>query len=92
MTLQVLADAGEVGLQAVHADVLVVTVTQDVVKVKVQDVGVEAADLQVVLEEGQRSEVRRTNTNRSGLFFVLLQVVKTLLFDIIWEHFNILKI
>lgn len=66
MTLQVLADAGEVGLQAVHADVLVVTVTQDVVKVKVQDVGVEAADLQVVLEEGQRSEVRRTNTNRSS--------------------------
>ncbi len=57
MSLQVLADAGEVGLQPVHAGMLVVTVTQDVVQVVVEDVGVEAADLQVVLNKEERSEV-----------------------------------
>lgn len=61
MSLQVTADAGQVGLQPVHAGMLVDLAMQDVVQVEVEDVGVEAADLQVVLHGrgGQRSEVRR---------------------------------
>jgi len=58
LSLQVLANAGEVGLQPVHVGVRVVALVQDVVQVEVQDVGVQAADLQVVLEEAERSEVR----------------------------------
>lgn len=58
MSLQVLADAAQVDLQPVHVMILVAAVRQDVVQVEVQDVGVEAADLQVVLEEVTRSEIR----------------------------------
>lgn len=58
MSLQVLADAAQVDLQPVHVMVLAAAVRQDAVQVEVQDVGVEAADLQVVLEEVTRSEVR----------------------------------
>lgn len=58
MSLQVLADAAQVDLQPVHVTILVAAVRQDAVQVEVQDVGVEAADLQVVLEEVRRSEVR----------------------------------
>ena len=49
-----------------HAVVAVVVPRQDAVQVEVEDVGVEAADLQVVLEETERGQ-------RSG------QVGKTLL-------------
>lgn len=58
MSLQVLADAAQVDLQPVHVMILVAAVRQDVVQIEVQDVGVEAADLQVVLEEVTRSEIR----------------------------------
>lgn len=49
--LQVAADAVEVSLQPVHAGMLLAVFVQDVVQVEVEDVGVEAADLHVVLEE-----------------------------------------
>lgn len=52
MSLEVLADSGEVGPQALHFVMLVVTVTQDVVQVVVEDVGVEAAELQEILVGG----------------------------------------
>lgn len=58
MSLQVLADAAQVDLQPVHVMILVAAVRQDVVQIEVQDIGVEAADLQVVLEEVTRSEIR----------------------------------
>lgn len=59
MVAQVQADAAEVDPQAVHVGFLAAVVRQDVVQVEVQDVGVQAADLHVVLREikGQRSEV-----------------------------------
>lgn len=53
MGLEILADSGEVRLQVVHSGMLVVTVTQDVVQVVIEDVGVEAADLQVILVKGR---------------------------------------
>lgn len=57
--LQVLADAAQVGPQRVHAVVVVVLVFgQNLVQVELEDVGVEAADGHVVLEEVERSEVR----------------------------------
>lgn len=52
MGLEILADSGEVRLQVVHFGMVVVTVSQDVVQVVVEDVGVEAADLQVILVDG----------------------------------------
>lgn len=72
MSLQVLADAGEVGLQPVHAGMGVVTVTQYVVQVVVEDVGVEAADLQVVLEEGERSEVGFESGERDSSLLLMI--------------------
>lgn len=59
MCAQVEADAAEVAVQSLHVLVLGAVVRQDVVQVEVQDVGVQAADLHVVLREvrGQRSEV-----------------------------------
>lgn len=53
MGLQVLADAVQVRLQLVHVVMLVAMVREDVVQVVVQDVSVEAADLQVVLYGGR---------------------------------------
>lgn len=58
MVLQVAADAVEAGLQPVGVGVVVVGVVQDVGQVIVEDVGVQAADLPVVLKEVERSEVR----------------------------------
>lgn len=58
MSLQVLADAAQVDIQPVNVRVIGVVVRQDVVQVEVQDVGMEAADLNVVLQEVTRSEVR----------------------------------
>lgn len=52
MGLQVLADPAQVDLQPRHARMRVVAVTEDVVQVEVEDVGVEAADLHVVLKGG----------------------------------------
>lgn len=56
---QIEADAAEVDPQPLHVLVLSAVVRQDVVQVEVQDVGVQAADLHVVLKEvrGQRSGV-----------------------------------
>ena len=91
MSLQIAADAVEVGLQALQAGELVVMARQNAVQVKVQDVGVEAADIQEVLEEvrGQRSgglspdQLPRTLlSNILTTKFVLLQVMRTLLLDI----------
>lgn len=57
--LQVLADAAQVSPQRVHAVVVVALVFgQNLVQVELEDVGVEAADTHVVLEEVERSEVR----------------------------------
>lgn len=64
MGLQVGADAVEVGLQPVHVGVVVVGVVQDVGQVIVQDVGVQAADLQMVLKTVKGEQ-------RSGCFIVL---------------------
>lgn len=58
MSLQVPADTAQVDIQPVNVRVIVVVVRQDVVQVEVQDVGMEAADLNVVLQEVTRSEVR----------------------------------
>lgn len=55
--LQVLADAAQVDLEAVDVAVLAVVVRQDVVQVEVQDVGMQAADLHVVLQQAAKSEV-----------------------------------
>lgn len=54
MVLQVGADPGQVGLQLAHAGVRVLVVTQDVVQVEVEDVGVKAADLHGVLDKVRR--------------------------------------
>lgn len=64
MCLQVPADAAQVDLQLVHVMIVVAIVMQDVVQVEVQDVGVEAADVLVVLEEvrGQARQGRRRAT------------------------------
>lgn len=70
MCLQVLADSGEVSLQPVHFGMPVVTVTQDIVQVEVQDVGMEAADLQVVL--GGRWRGQRSSYVWRTLFVMLL--------------------
>lgn len=51
MRLQVPADPAQVGLQSVCVPVVAVVVRQHVVQVEVQDVGVDAADLKVILEE-----------------------------------------
>ena len=52
---EVLADAGEVGLEAGHGGVEAVAAPQDVEQVEVQDVGMETADL-IVLHTGTLSD------------------------------------
>lgn len=50
MRLQVPANPTQVGLQSLRVCVVAAVMRQHVVQVKVQDVGVDAADLQVILE------------------------------------------
>lgn len=64
--VQVLADTGQVGLQSFHAGMLVVMVTEDVVQVEVQDIGVEAADLHMILVG-----VHSGHQSRTGVFLRL---------------------
>ena len=52
---EVLADAGEVSLEAGHGGVEAVAAPQDVEQVEVQDVGMETADLSV-LHTGRLSD------------------------------------
>lgn len=63
---QIEADAAEVDPQALHVVVLSAVVRQDVVQVEIQDIGVQAADLHVVLEEvrGQVLKVTRWHLRR----------------------------
>lgn len=58
LSLQVVADAAQVDSQPVHVSAVAVVMRQDLGQVEVEDVGVQAADLHVILEEGERSEVR----------------------------------
>lgn len=53
MALQVFADAVQVSLQLVHPGMLLSVLVQDAVQVEVEDVGMEAADLHVALEEDE---------------------------------------
>lgn len=76
MALQVGANAVEVGLQPVHVGVVVVGVVQDVGQVIVQNVGVQAADLQVVLKSMKGDE-------RSGCFIVLGGLIKSTLLQVL---------
>lgn len=62
--LQVAADPAQVDLQPVSVHVFGAVVRQHVVQVEVQDVGVDAADLQVVL---RRSKVRGQSGTRRGV-------------------------
>lgn len=66
LSLQILADPVEVGLQPVHVGMLTAVFVQDVVQIEVEDVGVEAADLHVVLEEEEKLGNMETFRKRSA--------------------------
>lgn len=63
MSLQVLADPGQVHFESENFVVPFAVVSQDVVHVKVQDVSVEAADAHVILRKSKKER----ETVRKGL-------------------------